>query len=70
MVTDINSTTVRVTWEQPEMLNGIITLYTIMYTVDGVSSDFNVSHTGEVCNNYMLVCHIYVICVIAADTIL
>ena len=44
------------------MPNGIITLYTITYTVDGDSTDLNVSHTGEVCNNYMLVCHICNMC--------
>ena len=34
-VVNISSSIVRVTWTRPTMPNGIITMYTIMYTVDG-----------------------------------
>ena len=51
MVTDINSSAVRVTWSQPAMPNGIISLYTITYTVDGDSrDDVDVDYSEEVCN--------------------
>ena len=62
MVTGISSTIVRVTWEQPDMPNGNITLYTITYSVDDVSSDVNVSYTGGVCNLCMLVCYVCNMC--------
>ena len=66
MVTDINTNAVRVTWSQPAMPNGIISLYTITYTVDGDSRDVDVDYSGEVCN--YIVCNLYYI--VTAETIL
>ena len=67
-VTDISSTTVRVTWQRPDMPNGMITSYTITYSVDGVGRDsVNVGYNGEVCSLCMLVCYVYNIFAIAGD---
>ena len=58
----INNSTVRVTWTRPTMLNGIITVYTIMYFTDSNSENMSVPYNGgEVnivilsgVNNYLL----------------
>ena len=52
-VTGINTSTVRVTWTTPDLLNGILLngiliSYTIVYTVEGVSqSPVTVNYNGE-----------------------
>ena len=47
-VTAIDSTSVRVEWSIPTNPNGMLTIYTIMYNVEGGSSrTVNVPYNGQ-----------------------
>ena len=56
-VTDINNSTVRVTWTRPTIPNGIITTYTIRYVTDsdGISGNMNVPYDGEEVSGFFYV---------------
>ena len=53
-IIDINNSTVRVTWTRPTMLNGIITVYTIIYFTDSYSGNMSVPYNGGEVNNFIL----------------
>ena len=62
-VTGINTSTVRVTWTTPDLLNGILISYTIVYTVEGVSqpTTVTVNYNGEPVSLYISYKHCYII---------
>ena len=47
-VTAIDSTSIRVEWSMPTNPNGILTFYTIQYSIEGgVSTTVNVPYSGQ-----------------------
>ena len=44
--TTINATAVQISWNQPDMLNGIIRYYTVVYGIDGSSETEELNSTG------------------------
>ena len=48
-IISISNSTIRVNWTRPTMPNGIITIYTVTYVVDGSSNNesMNVPYNGE-----------------------
>ena len=59
-VTGISTSTVRVTWTRPAIRNRILSSYTIVYTVEGVSS-VTVDYNGESVSLYISYKHCYII---------
>ena len=61
-VTNINTSTVRVTWTRPDLLNGMLSSYTIVYTAEGVSqSSVTVDYNGESVSLYISYKHCCII---------
>ena len=59
----LDSTSVRVLWSVPNNLNGILTIYTIVYSIEGGNNiTVNVPYNGQLVSDYetMLTYIIYV----------
>lgn len=54
LVSELNSSAIRVRWNRPFMTNGIITSYTITYNVSGNISSEDVDYNGQQVTNYII----------------
>ena len=67
-ITALDSASVRVLWSVPNNLNGILTIYTIVYSIEGGDNmTINVPYNGQLVSDYKAT-FLHYLC--ALDTVL